>query len=130
MSAAVPTRQTTGQSLNISKKMGTMDCAVERRPSRTNNMCHILRSFPNFYAWRMVVAAPRRERRQGARRIAKAFKPIVVVFAALYFLVDAIFFSLIRPLGTWLSKLPIFRWIGGGFDPSVHIPHWRCSPFR
>ena len=59
-----------------------------------------------------MVAAPRRERRHGARRIAKAFKPIVVVFAALYFLIDAIFFSLIKPLGTWLSKLPIFQWIG------------------
>ena len=31
---------------------------------------------------------------------------------AFYFLINAIFFSLIRPLGTWLSKLPIFRWIG------------------
>jgi hypothetical protein len=66
----------------------------------------------NLYASRMVVAAPRREKWQGPRRIPKAFKPIVVVFAALYFLIDAIFFSLIRPLGTWLSKLPIFRWVG------------------
>jgi hypothetical protein len=57
----------------------------------------------------MVVAAPRREIQRGSKRIAKAFKPILVVFAALYFLIDAIFFSLIRPLGTWLSKLPIFR---------------------
>src|SRR4051812_25414300 len=60
----------------------------------------------------MVVAAPRRDRRQTPRRIAKAFKPIVVVFAALYFLIDAIFFSLIRPLGNWFSKLPVFRWLG------------------
>src|SRR3954466_8369795 len=59
-----------------------------------------------------MVAAPRRERRYVPRRMAKAFKPIVVVFAAFYFLIDAIFFSLIRPLGTWLSKLPIFRRIG------------------
>ena len=67
---------------------------------------------PNLYTRRKVVAAPRRERRHGARRIAKAFKSIVVVFAALYFLIDAIFFSLITPLGTWLSKRPIFQWIG------------------
>jgi hypothetical protein len=60
----------------------------------------------------MVVAAPRREIQRGSKRIAKAFKPILVVFAALYFLIDAIFFLLIRPLGTWLSKLPIFRRIG------------------
>jgi hypothetical protein len=58
------------------------------------------------------MAVVRRDRRQRPGRIAKAFKPIVVVFAALYFLIDAIFFSLIRPLGTWLSKLPIFRWVG------------------
>ena len=41
-------------------------------------------------------------------RIAKALRPVIIVFAALYFLIDAIFFSLIKPLGTWLSKLPIF----------------------
>ena len=58
------------------------------------------------------MAVARRDRWQRPGRIAKAFKPIVVVFAALYFLIDAIFFSLIRPLGTWLSKLPIFRRIG------------------
>src|SRR4029079_8242757 len=60
----------------------------------------------------MVVAAPRREIQRGSKRTAKAFKPFLVVFAALYFLIDAIFFSLIRPLGAWLSKLRIFRWIG------------------
>jgi hypothetical protein len=37
---------------------------------------------------------------------------LVIVFAILYFLVDAIFFSLIKPLGTWLSKLPIFGRVG------------------
>ena len=41
-------------------------------------------------------------------RIAKALRPVIIVFAVLYFLIDAIFFSLIKPLGTWLSKLPIF----------------------
>jgi hypothetical protein len=45
-------------------------------------------------------------------RIARAFKPIIIVFGALYFLIDAIFFSLIRPLGNWLSKLPIFTGVG------------------
>ena len=70
----------------------------------------------------MVVAAPRREKWQGPRRIPKAFKPIVVVFAALYFLIDAIFFSLIRPLGTWLSKLPIFRRIGSWIRPLGPYP--------
>jgi hypothetical protein len=45
--------------------------------------------------------------------IGRAFKPIIVVFAALYFLIDAIFFSLIKPLGTWLSKLPMFTRVDG-----------------
>ena len=47
------------------------------------------------------------------RRIARAFKPVIIVFAALYFLIDAIFFSLIKPLGTWLSKLPMFTRVDG-----------------
>ena len=45
-------------------------------------------------------------------RVGKALKPVVIFFAAIYFLIDAIFFSLIQPLGTWLSKLPIFARIG------------------
>jgi hypothetical protein len=49
-------------------------------------------------------------------RIARALKPVVVVFAALYFLIDAIFFSLIKPLGTWLSKLPMFARIDGWIE--------------
>ena len=65
---------------------------------------------------RMVVATPRQDARKRPKRIARTFKPIIIVFAALYFLIDAIFFSLIRPLGTWLSKLPIFTGVGeGGF---------------
>ena len=78
---------------------------------RTNSRCHTLRSSKSLCKANGGSSASPRET-AGARRIAKAFKPIVVVFAALYFLIDAIFFSLIRPLGTWLSKLPIFRWIG------------------
>jgi hypothetical protein len=39
-------------------------------------------------------------------------KPVIITFAALYFLIDALFFSLIKPLGTWLAKLPIFDRIG------------------
>ena len=60
----------------------------------------------------MVVATPRQDARKRPKRIARTFKPIIIVFAALYFLIDAIFFSLIRPLGTWLSKLPIFTGVG------------------
>ena len=45
-------------------------------------------------------------------RVGKALKPVVIFFAAIYFLIDAIFFSLIQPFGTWLSKLPIFARIG------------------
>ena len=61
---------------------------------------------------RMVVATPRQDAPKRRKRIARTFKPIIIVFAALYFLIDAIFFSLIRPLGTWLSKLPIFTSVG------------------
>jgi hypothetical protein len=61
----------------------------------------------------MVVAVPRLQPLKKSRRVAKAFKPIIIVFAALYFLIDAVFISLIKPLGRWLSKLPIFVRIDG-----------------
>jgi hypothetical protein len=44
--------------------------------------------------------------------VGKALKPVVVVFAALYFLIDALFFALIQPFGTWLSKFRIFARVG------------------
>jgi hypothetical protein len=56
----------------------------------------------------MVVAAPRLHPLKPIRGVARAFKPIIIAFAAIYFLIDAIFFSIIKPLGTWLSKLPLF----------------------
>ena len=46
------------------------------------------------------------------QNIGKVLKPVIITFAALYFLIDALFFSLIKPLGTWLAKLPIFDRIG------------------
>jgi hypothetical protein len=46
------------------------------------------------------------------QNIGKALKPVIITFAALYFLIDALFFSLIKPLGIWLAKLPIFDRIG------------------
>jgi hypothetical protein len=45
-------------------------------------------------------------------RVGEALKPVVVVFAALYFLIDALFFALIQPFGTWLSKFRIFARVG------------------
>jgi hypothetical protein len=46
------------------------------------------------------------------KRIGRALKPVVIAFAVLYFLIDALFFALIKPLGTWLSKLRIFARVG------------------
>jgi hypothetical protein len=45
-------------------------------------------------------------------RVGKALKPVVIAFAALYFLIDALFFALIKPFGTWLSKFRIFARVG------------------
>jgi hypothetical protein len=45
-------------------------------------------------------------------RVGRALKPVVVVFAVLYFLIDALFFGLIKPFGTWLSKFRIFSRLG------------------
>ena len=60
----------------------------------------------------MAVATPRQDAPKRRKRIPRTFKPIIIVFAALYFLIDAIFFSLIRPLGNWLSKLRLFAGVG------------------
>jgi hypothetical protein len=46
------------------------------------------------------------------KRVAKAVKPVVIAFAVLYFVVDALFFALIKPFATWLSKLRIFARVG------------------
>jgi hypothetical protein len=46
------------------------------------------------------------------KRIRRALKPVVVPLAVLYFLIDAVFFALIKPLATWLSKLRIFARVG------------------
>jgi hypothetical protein len=46
------------------------------------------------------------------KRIRKALKPVVISFAVLYFLIDALFFALIKPLASWLSKLRIFARVG------------------
>jgi hypothetical protein len=45
---------------------------------------------------------------KACRESIRALKPIAIIFAAIYFLIDAVFISLIKPLGKWLSKLPIF----------------------
>ena len=45
-------------------------------------------------------------------RVGKVLKPVVIAFAALYFLIDALFFALIKPFGTWLSKFRIFARVG------------------
>jgi hypothetical protein len=44
--------------------------------------------------------------------VPRALKPVVVAFAVLYFVIDALFFALIKPFATWLSKLRIFARVG------------------
>ena len=46
------------------------------------------------------------------KRVAKTVKPVVIVLAALYFVIDALFFALIKPFATWLSRLRIFTRVG------------------
>ncbi|MGZ3308155.1 MAG: hypothetical protein ACXU8R_06495, partial [Xanthobacteraceae bacterium] len=46
------------------------------------------------------------------KRIGRALKPVVIAFAALYFLIDALFFALIKPFGIWLSQFRIFARVG------------------
>jgi hypothetical protein len=46
------------------------------------------------------------------KRVAKTVKPVVIVLAVLYFVIDALFFALIKPFATWLSGLRIFSRVG------------------
>jgi hypothetical protein len=63
---------------------------------------------PTVTKSKLVVAVPSLQPPTRKRRVARAFKPVAIIFAAIYFLIDAVFISLIKPLGKWLSKLPIF----------------------
>jgi hypothetical protein len=42
------------------------------------------------------------------RLIKKALTPFVMVIAALYFLVDALFYAIIKPITDWIGRLDIF----------------------
>jgi hypothetical protein len=46
------------------------------------------------------------------KRIRRALKPVVIPLAVLYFLIDALFLALIKPLATLLSRLRIFDRVG------------------
>jgi len=43
----------------------------------------------------------------------RLLRPVVIALAALYFLVDALFLSVIHPVVEWLARLPIFARLGG-----------------
>ena len=70
---------------------------------------------------KLVIRAPSFKRSPGEmpvgrskrrKRVAKAVKPVVIAFAVLYFVIDALFFALIKPLAAWLSRLRIFTRVG------------------
>ena len=42
------------------------------------------------------------------RIIRKIFTPIAVVLAVIYFLIDALFLAIVKPLAHWIASLPIF----------------------
>jgi len=46
------------------------------------------------------------------KRIRRFVKPVIAVLAIAYFLIDAVFLSIIRPLASRLAKLPVFAQVG------------------
>jgi len=53
--------------------------------------------------------APAADTSKPARRLLKRLStPVVVLAAALYFLIDAVFLALLRPLAVRLARLPVF----------------------
>jgi hypothetical protein len=52
----------------------------------------------------------------------RVLKPVVFLLAALYFLVDAMFMTVARPLANWIAA----HWIFESFAPGLS----RCAPIR
>ena len=48
----------------------------------------------------------------GRKNIRRFVKPVIAVLAIAYFLIDALFLSIIRPLASRLAKLPVFAQVG------------------
>jgi hypothetical protein len=55
---------------------------------------------------------PAAKRREGPltfrRAVKKALTPFVMVIAAIYFLIDALFYAIIKPIADWIGRLDIF----------------------
>src|SRR4051812_11614217 len=54
--------------------------------------------------------------RPPATRLGKILRPLVTVAAILYFIIDALFLSLVRPLGRLIAELRIYDWLRQQLD--------------
>jgi len=62
--------------------------------------------------------------------VKRILKPISYVLAAVYFLVDAVFIAVAKPVSDWLAKhLVCSGNCGSGSDRLGHIHHSRCFQF-
>jgi hypothetical protein len=48
----------------------------------------------------------------GRKKIGQLLRPVIAVLAVVYFLIDALFLSLVRPLASRLARLRVFAQIG------------------
>ena len=58
------------------------------------------------------------------------FKPVTYVIAALYFLVDAAFVAIAKPLSNWLARHVVLRRLRVWIRSLRPYRSWRCSRYR
>ena len=66
-----------------------------------------------------------------ARRIGRAIlKPVTYVLAALYFLVDAVFMAIAKPISDWLARHVAPRRLRAWIRSLRPTRRWRCFWYR
>ncbi len=63
------------------------------------------------------LSPPRRRRFAALRRVAAVvLRPIIAILAVVYFVLDVLVLSLVRPIGGRLARLPFFLWLAQQVD--------------
>jgi hypothetical protein len=57
-------------------------------------------------------------------------KPVTYVLAALYFLADAAFMTIAKPISDWLARHVALGNCAPGSDRCGPTPRWRCFRYR
>ena len=67
---------------------------------------------------------------QGELAVKRILKPVTYVLAALYFLVDAAFMAIAKPISDWLARHVVLRRLRAWIRSLRPTPRWRCFRYR